>query len=171
MMKTTLRGLLLVLMMATSLVNSACADTGSVQPALEPLSNFPQTSLTVLTQNGRQHTLQIWMADTNTHRQQGLMLVKSLPPNTGMLFIFDRPQRIQMWMKNTLIPLDMVFIDANGRIDSIATNTTPLSLNIIASKNAVLGVLDLAGGSSTKLGIRAGAFVLNPAFASVGGSR
>ena len=154
-----------------TLINSACADTATTQVAPEPLSKFPQSTLAIHTPDGRQHAIRIWLADSDVHRQQGLMWVKSLPDKTGMLFVFDRPQQIQMWMKNTLIPLDMLFIDANGRIDSIAVNTTPMSLKIIAAENPVLGVLELAGGSTSKLGIKAGAIVKFPTFGSVRGSR
>ncbi len=148
---------------------SCMAQPADLKPV--PLSNFPQAPLSILTPDARQHRLQVWVADTDAHRQQGLMFVKSLPDNGGMLFVFDQPRKIQMWMKNTLIPLDMLFIDANGRVDSIAVNTIPMSLDIIESKSAVLGVLELAGGATTRLGIRAGAIVMHPAFASVGGTR
>lgn len=170
-MTTVLHRLLLSVLLVTGLGTASCIAQSATTPPPEPLSNFPQVALNILTPDARQHRFQAWIADTNAHRQQGLMFVKSLPDNTGMLFIFDQPQKIQMWMKNTLIPLDMVFIDANGRVDSIAVNTTPMSLSIIDSKNAVLGVLELAGGSTTRLGIRAGAIVQHPAFASVGGKR
>lgn len=168
--------LLLTLSLATSLVinlgliDGAWAASPTPQ-SLEPLSNFPQSMLTIVTPDARQHRLQVWLADTDRHREQGLMFVKELPQDVGMLFIFDRPQRIQMWMKNTLIPLDMLFIDANGRVDSIISNATPQSLKILSSASAVLGVLELAGGSAAQLGIHAGAIVQHPLFASVGGSR
>ncbi len=163
-----LHRLLLALLLATSTITTSCA---AAPPALESLDSFPQGSLKILTPDARIHSFQIWVADTDQHREQGLMFVKSLPENAGMLFVFDAPQRIQMWMKNTLIPLDMVFIDSNGKIDSIVVNATPLSLRIIDSKRTVLGVLELAGGSTEKLGIHAGAIVVHPAFASVGGTR
>lgn len=165
------RPITLCLLLLVSLSNVSCATDATAPATLEPLSNFPQATLNILTPDARQHPFRIWLADSDAHRQQGLMFVKSLPENTGMLFVFDRPQKIQMWMKNTLIPLDMVFIDTNGRVDSIAINTTPMSLAIIESKREVLGVLELAGGSTAKLGIHAGAIVQHPAFASVGGSR
>jgi uncharacterized protein len=171
-MKTTtaLQRLALSLLLTLSFVTASCvAQPADRQP--EPLSNFPQVALSILTPDARQHRLQVWVADTDVHRQQGLMFVKSLPDSAGMLFVFDQPREIQMWMKNTLIPLDMLFIDADGRVDSIAVNTTPMSLNIISSKSPVLGVLEMAGGAATRLGIRAGAIVQHPAFASVGGTR
>ena len=145
------RSLLITLLMAACQINTSSADSGAAQPAFEPLSSFPQTSLTIVTPDGRQHPFRIWVADTDAHREQGLMMINSLEISTGMLFIFDRPQIVQMWMKNTLIPLDMVLI--------------------IAARNPVLGVLEIAGGSAAKLGIKTGAIVKHPAFASVGGRR
>lgn len=168
---TVLHRLALSLLLTFALGTTACVAQPAATPQLEPLSNFPQVTLSILTPDARRHPLQVWVADTDAHRQQGLMFVKSLPDSTGMLFVFDQPRKIQMWMKNTLIPLDMLFIDANGRVDSIAVNTTPMSLSIIESRNAVLGVLEMAGGATTRLGIRAGAIVQHPAFASVGGTR
>lgn len=170
-MKPVVRCLMLILLTSLGLTNTACAAAPVASSDVEPLSDFPQTTLTILTPDARQHPFQIWLADSDARRERGLMFVKALPDNTGMLFVFNRPQKIQMWMKNTLIPLDMVFIDANGRIDSIAVNTTPMSLHIIESRHAVLGVLELAGGSTQQLGIHAGAIVKHPAFASVGGNR
>ncbi|MGE0115515.1 MAG: DUF192 domain-containing protein [Steroidobacteraceae bacterium] len=170
-MNVIARHVLQVLLVVLCLSSLSCAAQPVAQDRLESLNRFPQGQLSILTPDARRHPFQIWIADNDAHREQGLMFVKSLPENTGMLFVFDRPQKIQMWMKNTLIPLDMVFIDADGRIDSIAVNTTPMSLRIIESKNAVLGVLELAGGTTARLGIHAGAIVRHPFFASVGGSR
>jgi uncharacterized protein len=161
----------LAVLLAISLGNVACADSPAAAATLQPLDNFPQSALTILSADARQHRFKIWVADSEAHREQGLMQVKSLADHTGMLFIFNQPRRIQMWMKNTLIPLDMVFIDANGRIDSIVANATPMSLKIIDSQRAVLAVLELAGGSTTTLGIHAGGIVKHPFFASLGGSR
>jgi uncharacterized protein len=170
-MSFIIRWLMPVLLLGLGLTNTSCAAGPAAPPNLEPLDNFPQTTLNILTPDARRHPFRIWVADSAARREQGLMFVKALPENTGMLFVFDRPQKIQMWMKNTLISLDMVFIDADGRIDSIATNATPMSLAIIDSRHAVLGVLELAGGSTEKLGIHAGGIVQHPFFASVGGSR
>jgi uncharacterized membrane protein (UPF0127 family) len=161
---------LLLALQAAAIPNTFAAGPAAAAN-LEPLGNFPQTTLSILTPDARQHVFQIWIADSPARREQGLMFVKELPESTGMLFVFDRPQRIQMWMKNTLIPLDMVFIDADGRIDNIAANARPLSLKIIDSRARVLGVLELAGGSAEKLGIHAGDIVQHSSFASSGGSR
>ncbi|NJO12176.1 MAG: DUF192 domain-containing protein, partial [Gammaproteobacteria bacterium] len=84
------------------------------------------------------------------------MFVKELPRGTGMLFTYAQSQPIGMWMKNTLIPLDMLFIAANGRITRIARNTEPHSLQTISSMGPVLGVLEIGGGESERLGIEVG---------------
>ena len=170
-MKLITRLLMLLLMLSTVGARLVFAAEPVAPPGLEPLSNFPQTTLKILTPDARQHAFQIWVADTPARHEQGLMFVRDLPDSTGMLFVFNQPQRIQMWMKNTLIPLDMVFIDADGRIDNIAVNAKPLSLKIIDSRHKVLGVLELAGGSTEKFGIHAGDIVQHPVFASVGGIR
>jgi uncharacterized membrane protein (UPF0127 family) len=92
------------------------------------------------------------------------MYVKSLPASRGMLFLFDAPQVATFWMKNTLIPLDLLFIAADGRIIHIVENATPLSEARIDSMGIVTGVLELAGGSSRRLGLKAGDRVRYPAF-------
>jgi uncharacterized protein len=152
------------------LAMSACADTASSQH-LESLDAFPKTTLSIETSDAHRHGFVIWVADTDPRREQGLMFVRQLPMDQGMLFVFDRPSRVSMWMKNTVIPLDMLFIDSNGRVDSIIADATPMSLKILQSKSAVLGVLELAGGTTAALNITAGAIVKHPAFASVGGRR
>ena len=86
----------------------------------------------------------------------GLMFRTEVPPDGGMLFDWGRPQPSQMWMKNTLIPLDMVFINADGTIRSIAENTTPHSLATIDSRGPVRATLELAGGQTAKDNIRVG---------------
>jgi uncharacterized membrane protein (UPF0127 family) len=129
------------------------------QTALEPLDHFPKAMLAVYTPDMRKHEFKIWIADTEARREQGLMFVKSLPADQGMLFIFDAPQRISMWMKNTLIPLDMVFIASDGRVESVTANTKPMSEKIISSKGMVQTVLELKGGVAAQRGIREGAVV------------
>jgi uncharacterized membrane protein (UPF0127 family) len=129
------------------------------QFALEPLDRFPQARLVIFTPDMRKHEFKVWIADTEARREQGLMFVKSLPADQGMLFIFDRLQRETMWMKNTLISLDMLFITADGHIESIAANTKPMSERIISSKGIVQLVLELNGGVAARQEIREGAVV------------
>ena len=99
------------------------------------------------------------IADDNYKRRVGLMNLNSLPKNNAMLFIFEESQVIEMWMKNTVIPLDMLFIDKNNIITKIVTNTTPFALATISSKNPVNRVLEINAGLSDKLGIKVGKVV------------
>ena len=93
------------------------------------------------------------------------MFVRSLPELRGMLFVHESPKPITMWMKNTYIPLDMVFIDGRGRIQQIVAQTTPHSLDIIRSEEPALAVLEIAGGEAKRLGLHQGQRVVHPALA------
>jgi uncharacterized protein len=139
------------------LVATAAAD------APLPLSDFPQSTLQIATPDARLHRFNIWIAEDDVHREQGLMFIKKLPENAGMLFIYSAPQRIGIWMKNTYIPLDIVFISADGRIANIVPDAKPLSEDTMESKN-VVAVLELNGGTAARLNIRKGAVVMHPFF-------
>lgn len=104
------------------------------------------------------------IADTDELRQRGLMFRQRLAEDRGMLFDFGEPRPVAMWMKNTLIPLDMLFIRKDGTIAYIAENTTPGSLDAIGVTEPVLAVLELAGGVAAKHGIRAGDTVYHRLF-------
>ena len=110
------------------------------------------------------HVFQVELAVNDEQRAQGLMYRKELPEGRGMLFDFQREQDVAFWMKNTYIPLDMIFIRADGRILRIAENTTPLSLQMVPSGGPVRGVLEVIGGSARKLGIAPGDRVAHPFF-------
>ena len=112
------------------------------------------------------HEFVVELATTEEERSLGLMFRKKLPQNRGMLFIYKSERVVNMWMKNTFIPLDMLFIDKNGVITHLVKQTRPLSLDIISSMGNVLGVLELSGGTSDKLGIRSGDRVEHAAFGS-----
>ncbi len=124
----------------------------------------PQT-LEIVSKTGV-HTFAVELAKTDTERAQGLMYRKELPEGRGMLFNFQRDDEVAMWMKNTYIPLDMLFIRADGRILRIAENTEPRSERIISSGGPVRGVLEVIGGTARKLGIAAGDRVAHPLFGS-----
>jgi uncharacterized protein len=110
------------------------------------------------------HTFTVELAVTDQERQQGLMFRRELPEGRGMLFDFKQDQNVTMWMKNTYIPLDMIFIRADGRIHRIAENTEPESTRIIAAGAPVRAVLEVIAGTAKKLGIRAGDRVAHPLF-------
>ena len=106
--------------------------------------------LDIATAKGVYH-FKVEVADTNATRERGLMFRKSLAGDRGMLFDFKTPQSVAFWMKNTLIPLDMVFIGADGRIVSIARNAQPMDEAAIPSGGDVRGVLELRGGRAGEI--------------------
>jgi uncharacterized membrane protein (UPF0127 family) len=110
------------------------------------------------------HVFSVELAVTDDDRGRGLMFRRELPDGTGMLFDFGRDQEVAMWMKNTMIPLDMMFISAAGRIVRIAENTEPMSTRIIPSGGPVRAVLEVIGGTAKKYGIAAGDRVAHPWF-------
>jgi len=104
------------------------------------------------------------IADNSDTREIGLMNRSALAPDRGMLFQFDWPGPQSFWMKNTLIPLDIIFIKPDGRIDRIAEKAKPLSLDSVATSTHVNGVLEIAGGRARQLGIKPGDLVRHPFF-------
>ena len=133
-----------------------------------PQPELPKHQITIITKDGQKHGFDVEMATTPQEQETGLMFRKSVPSNGGMLFVWDVPQISHMWMKNTLVPLDMVFIRPDGVIDSIAENTVPHSLRDISSHGDVMATLELAGGTTARLGITVGDKVLAPMFHDVG---
>jgi uncharacterized membrane protein (UPF0127 family) len=130
-----------------------------VAHALESLDAFPHAALEIQTHAGRQH-FDIWVADTPQRSEQGLMYVRSLAADHGMLFPLERAGVMRMWMKNTRIPLDMLFIDVRGEIIFIRHNATPESEAIITTPAPVVtpvkAVLELAGGECARRQIEQG---------------
>jgi uncharacterized protein len=108
------------------------------------------------------HNFAIEVARTDVEKARGLMFRRSLPENAGMLFLYDRPQPAGMWMKNTYIPLDMVFISADGRVHRIESYTEPFSTKVIHSEGNVVAVLELNAGLADKIGLRRGDKVVYP---------
>ena len=119
--------------------------------------------LEIATKSGVQ-VFSVEMATTEEEKQTGLMYRKELADGKGMLFDFSPEQQISMWMKNTYIPLDMIFIRADGRILRIAENTEPLSTRIISSGGLARGVLEVIAGTAQKYGIQPGDRVAHPLF-------
>jgi hypothetical protein len=108
------------------------------------------------------HRFDIEVVNTEQERARGLMYRRSLPQNGGMLFLYDPPQHIVMWMKNTFIPLDMVFIARDGTVHRIESNAEPFSTDRIASGAVVLGVLELNGGAAQRIGLKPGDRIVYP---------
>ena len=125
---------------------------------------FPRSTLQIATPDARLHKIDVWVADTDARRMRGLMFVEHLADDAGMLFIYPFAQPIAMWMKNTPLSLDILFVTADGRVHHIAENTKPLSTDTIPSNGVVYGVIELKAGSAARMKIRPGAQVIHPAF-------
>lgn len=132
------------------------AATAEAQPASggQPQTGLPQVPLTIASASGT-HDFTVDVAATPEQQERGLMFVRSLAPDRGMIFPYDPPRPIGFWMKNTLIPLDMIFIRADGTIARIAT-ARPLDETPVQSGEPVAAVLEIAGGRAAELGIKAG---------------
>lgn len=150
-----MRSVLLSLAVLAVFTVSACkAEEGAV--SLEPLH--------IVAASGKTHAFRVEVVDTPDRRAIGMMFRKTIKKNFGMLFIFDddAEEPRAFWMKNTLIPLDILFIRSDGSLDRIAENTIPESLEPVASGGEVAAVLELAGGTTAELGIDESARVTWP---------
>ena len=121
-----------------------------------PQPELPKERLVITTRDGVQHEFMVEMATKPDQQTVGLMFRPSVPSDGGMLFDWGTPRDSQMWMRNTISPLDMVFINADGTIRSIFENTVPQSLAVIDSRGPVRATLELAAGTTARLNIRVG---------------
>lgn len=128
------------------------------------LTIFEQEPLHIQTRDGRSYDFTVEIAETPEQLRQGLMFRKHLAKEKGMLFLPDKERFMVMWMKNTLIPLDMVFIDRNGIIVDIAASTVPESLTQISPPMPVFAVLEINAGLTKEYGIVPGDKILHRAF-------
>ena len=131
--------------------------------AQSPDVQFKRSSLTIVS-GGRDLKFEVDLATNDAERSQGLMFRKELGAFEGMLFDFHQEMPVSFWMKNTLIPLDMVFIAADGTVKHVHANAVPLSTEAIPSRYPVRGVLEINGGSAALLGIKPGDKVRHPIF-------
>jgi hypothetical protein len=138
-------------------------------PLRAELQSFGKSELTIESANGKHH-FNIEEAKSEAQMEQGLMFRRSMAPDAGMLFEYEKPQVMTFWMKNTLIPLDMLFIAADGRVADIHERAVPLSEANIESKVPVRAVLELNGGSVARLGIHRGDLVHHAIFGTAAGS-
>ena len=122
----------------------------------EQLVGWKQELIEIEKVLGENVIINAYLADTPAKRAQGLMHVTDLPENAGMLFVFSRPRQVSMWMKNTVISLDIVFIKANGTIAHVHQGAKPLSMQSIPSIYKVKWVLELKAGVAEKLSLRPG---------------
>ena len=131
---------------------------------LGEVSASMKSELSIITSNGSKHNFLVEVARTEEEKKIGLMFRKTLAKNAGMLFLYKREALRLMWMKNTFIPLDILFIDKKGVIKRVVKRTTPHSLATISSRKSVLAVLELRGGITSSLEIKKGDRIEHPAF-------
>lgn len=144
----------LALLFTATLATTLYAQSGP----LEDLSKFPQATLEILHGKKKKDPrhFDVWVADTPSRQEQGLMFVQALPQGRGMLFPQSKPRKMSMWMKNTYVELDMVFIGEKGAIDQIIAHAKPLSLEKLNSDKTVTAVLEIGAGEAERLGLQAG---------------
>lgn len=140
------------LLAALMLVSSSASYA---QETIEDLSRFPERTVTVAGARAA-HRFTVWVADTPARQRQGLMFVRDLAADRGMLFVNERARPSSFWMKNTFIPLDILFFDERGKLVTIFANTPPLSLDPVGPDEPIRWILELRGGEAAKRGLRAG---------------
>jgi uncharacterized membrane protein (UPF0127 family) len=132
-----------------------------------PQPELPKEQLVIVTRDGSQRVFNVEMALTTEQQTVGEMFRPGIPDDGGMLFDWKVPRESSMWMRNTVAPLDMIFINADGTIRSIAENTVPQSLAVVSSRGPVRATLEVAAGTAARLNIRVGDKVRQRIFAAV----
>jgi len=148
---------LAALPLLTLLAGAPAALPAQTAPPLD-LATYPRTQLTVRPQSspGKTLTFNVWVADTPERAEQGLMFVRDLPESMGMVFPLAPPRVENMWMKNTYIELDMLFVGSDGKVTKIIERAHPLSLDTLSSDKPVSAVVELRGGAVAHLGLKVG---------------
>lgn len=149
-----IKKILAALVVALGAATMAYSQSGP----LEDLSNFPRTTLEILhgKKKDNPRTFNVWIADTPARQEQGLMFVRELKPQQGMIFPLKKPRQMSMWMKNTYVELDMVFIGEKGQIDQIIDHAKPFDLTTLSSVKPVSAVLEIKGGEAAKQELKVG---------------
>ncbi len=158
------RRALLASLIAVPIAHAGVRAWAQRQEPTAPQPTLPTEKLTIATKGGKSHVFTVEMALTPEQQEVGEMFRPTVPEDGGMLFDWGSPHDSQMWMKNTLASLDMVFVNADGTIRSIAENTVPRSLATVDSRGPVRATLELAPGVTAKLDIRVGDKVLHRIF-------
>jgi uncharacterized membrane protein (UPF0127 family) len=161
----------LLLIASAAAAQGAWMASGLAQmgkPITGPQPPLPTEKLVIITKDGKRHDFNVEMAKTPEQQEIGLMFRPTVAPDGGMLFDWGRSQESQMWMKNTIASLDMVFINADGTIRSIIENAVPQSLAVLDSHGPVRATLELAAGTTARLGIVVGDRVEAPIFSKAG---
>jgi len=147
--------------LASLALAAACASTPALFPSLQ------QAKVQAHTLQGT-HDFSVWIAADDKSRERGLMFVRELPPDRGMLFLFEFPQEVAFWMKDTVLSLDLIFIDPAGKVLNIAANAKPYSLDPIESRGRAIAVLELVAGTSRTIGLKTGDTITLPSLRTTG---
>jgi uncharacterized membrane protein (UPF0127 family) len=123
---------------------------------VQPSSAMRRETLKLHTAQQGEHLINVEITESDEERAQGLMFRTQMPAKSGMLFFYKTPREITMWMRNTYVPLDMVFIRKDGTVHRIEARTEPLSETIIGSQGDTVACLELAGGEAARLGLQPG---------------
>jgi len=160
---------ILLVLCAVGFATPACTQTEQKDsPAREApnpagAQTLPESPL-VISSGAKSHRFTVELADDDAERSTGLMHRGQMNDDHGMLFDFQTPRRVAFWMRNTFIPLDMIFIKSDGEIVSIFENVPPLNDNTVGPERPVRAVLELNAGTSKKLGLKVGDMVRHAAF-------
>lgn len=146
----------LAFLLLAALATTMAGALGKQPAALFP--HLPVTDVQVTTASGT-HAFRAWIAADDSSRERGLMHVRELPSDQGMLFLFDQPQPAAFWMKNTYLSLDIIYVTADGRVANVAQDARPHSQTPIPSAGPVAAVLELVAGSARRIGLKAGDLV------------
>jgi len=158
---TTTRSFMIAMLLA-ALLPQGVVPAAAAGDAVIPLSAFPREAIVIETRSARRHSFEAWRADTPATREQGLMFVRDMRPDQAMFFVYEPPQHVAMWMKNTLLPLDMLFVDEAGCVAKTVRDARPGSLDTISADGQIALVVELKGGTTKALGIEAGDRVQRP---------
>lgn len=164
-----MRNLTALFAVCFALLVPACAEQTAVYPPPQqvpgspPPLDWPHDTLQIDTASGP-HLFTVEIADTEVNRERGLMYRTAMAPDAGMLFVYPREQAVAFWMKNTVLPLDMVFIRADGTVFDVALGAVPYDPQPIPSGGPVLGILELNAGIANQIGLKRGDKVFNAAF-------
>ncbi|HXY97228.1 MAG TPA: DUF192 domain-containing protein [Steroidobacteraceae bacterium] len=146
-------------LLASAILFFALGTAARADPPPMDLATYPRAALEIVQrtpQPERRFDFEVWVADTPARSEQGLMYVRDLPADHGMVFLFEPARVVSFWMKNTYIELDMLFIDAGGQVVKIIAHAPPLRLDLLSSDVPVGAVLELRGGEAGLLGIKVG---------------
>lgn len=149
-------------------LGAALLAPAAVRAQISAQPELRKDRISIVTRNGTQHHFLVEMAIDPGQQSIGLMFRPRVPADGGMLFDWGSPRVSQMWMRNTIVSLDMLFIGADGRIRTIVERTIPQSLAVVDSKVPVRATLELAGGTAQRLDIRVGDRVVHLMFTGAG---